>query len=57
MPAIRHASFSRQEISFAFHCADATDQRRTYASDEVSVADLGSKEPWGGAYTGRRRRA
>ena len=35
---------ARVQGRFASHCADATDQRRTYISDDVMVVDFGSKQ-------------
>jgi alpha-ketoglutarate-dependent taurine dioxygenase len=35
---------TRIEGRFVLHCPDATDQRRTYVSDDVLVVDFGSKQ-------------
>ena len=35
---------ARVEGRFALHCADATDQRKTYISDDVMVVDFGSQQ-------------
>jgi len=35
---------ARVEGRFALHCADATDQRKTYISDDVMVVDFGKNE-------------
>jgi alpha-ketoglutarate-dependent taurine dioxygenase len=35
---------ARVEGRYAIHCPDATDQRKTYISDDVMVVDFGSKQ-------------